>query len=53
MGSNCLVPGFMLLFWQSKYIEALKEQAEQSKREQDIVYERKHHKERSKEKRIG
>lgn len=34
---------------QSKYIEALKEKAEQRKREQDIVYERKLHKERSKE----
>ncbi|XP_047065888.1 nuclear speckle splicing regulatory protein 1-like [Lolium rigidum] len=34
---------------QSKYIEALKEKAEQRKREQDIVYERKLQKERSKE----
>ncbi|KAI5015099.1 hypothetical protein ZWY2020_056489 [Hordeum vulgare] len=34
---------------ESKYIEALKEKAEQRKREQDIVYERKLHKERSKE----
>jgi coiled-coil domain-containing protein 55 len=34
---------------QSKYIEALKEKAEQRKREQDIVFERKVQKERSKE----
>lgn len=39
----------MLCFSQSKYIAALKEKAEQRKREQDIIYERKLQKERSKE----
>lgn len=49
---------FDLIFWffkqflsfvQSKYIAQLKEKAEQRKREQDIIYERKLQKERSKE----
>lgn len=39
----------MPLFEQSKYIAQLKEKAEQRKREQDIIYERKLQKERSKE----
>ncbi|KAL5213931.1 hypothetical protein ABZP36_003083 [Zizania latifolia] len=39
----------IMLVLQSKYIAALKEKAEQRKREQDIIYERKLHKERSKE----